>query len=42
VSGRCGDILEEQLGLLREELGATPSPQVQALHLHLLKAAEQG
>ncbi len=35
-------VYEELRGLLREELGATPSPQVQALHLHLLKAAEQG
>lgn len=29
---------EELRVLLRDELGATPSPQVQALHLHLLKA----
>jgi SARP family transcriptional regulator, regulator of embCAB operon len=28
--------------LLREELGATPSPQIQAVHLRLLKAADAG
>jgi SARP family transcriptional regulator, regulator of embCAB operon len=31
---------EELRTLLREELGATPSPAIQALHLELLKAAE--
>jgi hypothetical protein len=29
---------EELRVLLRDELGATPSPQIQALHLQLLKA----
>jgi SARP family transcriptional regulator, regulator of embCAB operon len=33
-------VYEELRSLLREELGATPSPPIQALQLHLLKAAD--
>ncbi len=32
---------EELRTLLRDELGATPSPQIQALHLQLLKAGDR-
>jgi Bacterial transcriptional activator domain len=32
-------VYEELRALLREELGATPSPPIQALQLRLLKAA---
>lgn len=34
-------VYEELRTLLREELGATPSPPIQALQLQLLKAADQ-
>jgi SARP family transcriptional regulator, regulator of embCAB operon len=35
-------VYEELRVLLREELGATPSPPIQAVHLRLLKAADAG
>jgi DNA-binding SARP family transcriptional activator len=45
VRGNIAEALrayEELRFLLREELGATPSPQIQAVHLRLLKAADAG
>ena len=34
-------VYEELRTLLREELGATPSPPIQALHVQLLKEADR-